>query len=274
MVREWIDGMAPDQLLFEHLERRRTWLMVRKDLERVGIPYQTEEGIADFHAAGRHSHVTELLRSGASLPEARELARHADVRTTMKYTHIGMDDRAKALRNLRWQRIGSPGLIKPDLVAFGGCDDEPFYAFDQTLGIAVPHCGTSFASPYALRMGMGIRAHFGTLLSTLAIKALLVHCTEPAKKIPAQEIGWGRLPERLEDFVVCPDGVARVVYQGELTPAQYLRTPIPLPTGPLQGMVSIAATFCFACETDPQDPSNYTRGGLDITFSVRCCSMA
>jgi site-specific recombinase XerC len=107
MVREWIDGIAPDQLLFEHLERRRTWLMVRKDLERVGIPYKTEEGIADFHAAGRHSHVTELLRSGASLPEARELARHADVRTTMKYTHIGMDDRAKALGNLRWQRIGS-----------------------------------------------------------------------------------------------------------------------------------------------------------------------
>lgn len=107
MVQEWIDGMAPDQLLFEHLERRRTWLMVRKDLERIGIPYQTEEGIADFHAAGRHSHVTELLRSGASLPEARELARHADVRTTMKYTHIGMEDRAKALSNLRWQRIGS-----------------------------------------------------------------------------------------------------------------------------------------------------------------------
>ncbi len=160
----------------------------------------------------------------------------------------------------------SPGLIKPDFVAFGGSNDEPFYAFDQSLGIAVPLCGTSFASPYALRMGMGIRAHFGSLLSTLAIKALLVHCAEPAKKIPAREIGWGRLPERLEDFVICPEGVARVVYQGELTPAQYLRTPIPLPSGPLQGMVSIAATFCFACETDPQDPSNYTRGGLDITF--------
>ena len=63
--------------------------------------------IADFHAAGRHSHVTELLRSGASLPEARELARHSDIRTTMKYTHIGMNDRARALGNLRWQRIGS-----------------------------------------------------------------------------------------------------------------------------------------------------------------------
>ncbi|MGD9646361.1 MAG: tyrosine-type recombinase/integrase [Pirellulales bacterium] len=107
MLREWTQGMRPDEQLFERLDRKKTWLMVKKDLERVGIPYENEHGIADFHAAGRHSHVTELLRSGASLPEARELARHADIRTTMKYTHIGMADRANALRNLRWQRNGS-----------------------------------------------------------------------------------------------------------------------------------------------------------------------
>jgi site-specific recombinase XerC len=107
MLKEWVVGMAPDQLFFPELDRKRTWLMVQKDLNRAGIEYKTAEGIADFHAAGRHSHVTELLRSGASLPEARELARHADIRTTMKYTHIGMDDRARALGNLRWQRIGS-----------------------------------------------------------------------------------------------------------------------------------------------------------------------
>lgn len=107
MLRDWTQGMRPEEHLFERLDRKKTWLMVKKDLERVGIPYENENGIADFHAAGRHSHVTELLRSGASLPEARELARHADIRTTMKYTHIGMDDRAKALSNLRWQRNGS-----------------------------------------------------------------------------------------------------------------------------------------------------------------------
>jgi site-specific recombinase XerD len=71
--------------------------MVKKDLERVGIPYETAEGIADFHAAGRHSHITGLLRNGATLVQARELARHADVRMTMKYTHIGLDDQATAL---------------------------------------------------------------------------------------------------------------------------------------------------------------------------------
>jgi hypothetical protein len=106
-AREWTAGLQPDDYLFPALDRKKTWLMVKKDLERIGIPYETAEGIADFHAAGRHSHVTELLRSGASLPEARELARHSDIRTTMKYTHIGMDDRARALGNLRWQRIGS-----------------------------------------------------------------------------------------------------------------------------------------------------------------------
>jgi hypothetical protein len=99
--------MSPETHLFPRLDRKKTWLMVKKNLKRVGIPYKTAEGFADFHAAGRHSHVTELLRSGASLPEARELARHSDIRTTMKYTHIGMADRARAVGNLRWQRIGS-----------------------------------------------------------------------------------------------------------------------------------------------------------------------
>ena len=80
--------------------------MVKKDLERVGIPYKNEAGIADFHAAGRHTHITELLRSGASLTEARELARHSDIRMTMKYTHIGIDDQAKAVSKIPWQRNG------------------------------------------------------------------------------------------------------------------------------------------------------------------------
>lgn len=100
MVRGWVRGLAPDEPLFPRIERKKTWLMVKKDLERAGIPYETHEGIADFHAAGRHSHITGLVRSGASIMEAKELARHADIRQTAKYTHIGMEDRAEALGNL------------------------------------------------------------------------------------------------------------------------------------------------------------------------------
>jgi hypothetical protein len=179
------------------------------------------------------------------------------------------DSQGQVWKRASYSCIGpgrSPGLIKPDLVAFGGVGNEPFYAFDTSLRNAVPQTGTSFAGPYALRMGVGIRAHFGTLLSPLAIRALLVHCAEPRPDISLTEIGWGRVPQRLDEIVLCRDGLVRVVYQGVLTPAQYLRTAIPLPAGPLVGMVTITATFCFASKTDPQDPSNYTRGGLDIVF--------
>jgi integrase/recombinase XerD len=97
---DWLAGMKRGQLLFPKLERKKTWLMVKKDLERVGIPYETEDGVADFHAAGRHTHITELLRNGATIAEAKELARHTDVKMTMRYTHIGLPDQARALASL------------------------------------------------------------------------------------------------------------------------------------------------------------------------------
>src|SRR5688572_28184459 len=72
----------------------------RSGLEPVSIPYQTEDRIADFHAAGCHTHITELLRNGVSLVEAKQLARHSDVNMTMRYTHIGINDQAKTVANL------------------------------------------------------------------------------------------------------------------------------------------------------------------------------
>ena len=96
LLNDWLPRLQPNEPLFPKLGKRKAWLMVKKDLERVGIPYRNAEGVADFHAAGRHSYVTGLLRNGASLPEAKELARHSDVKMTMRYTHIGLDDQAKA----------------------------------------------------------------------------------------------------------------------------------------------------------------------------------
>lgn len=100
LVRDWITGLDLDEPLFPKLSRRKTYTMVQKDLERAGIPYETHEGLADFHAAGRHTHITGLVRSGASIMEAKELARHADIRQTAKYTHIGIEDQAEALASL------------------------------------------------------------------------------------------------------------------------------------------------------------------------------
>ncbi|MDR1423865.1 MAG: S8 family serine peptidase [Azoarcus sp.] len=68
----------------------------------------------------------------------------------------------------------SPGVVKPDLMAFGGDGDKYFHVLSpgKTPSLA-PQRGTSFASPYLLRNAVGIRAILGAALSPLAIKALL-----------------------------------------------------------------------------------------------------
>jgi hypothetical protein len=99
-VRMWLAGLVMDEPLFPLLGKRKAYKMIQRDLEEAGIPYETEEGLADFHAAGRHTHITGLLRNGVSLVEAKELARHSDVRMTMNHTHIGLEDQAKAVNRL------------------------------------------------------------------------------------------------------------------------------------------------------------------------------
>jgi hypothetical protein len=99
----------------------------------------------------------------------------------------------------------------------------------------------------------------------IALKALLIHHSD-ASKFERREVGWGRIPSEIENLITCPDGTAHVLYQGELEPARFLRARIPLPASGLRGNVTITATFCYATETDPQDPLNYTRAGLDIAF--------
>jgi site-specific recombinase XerD len=100
-VREMAQYIPPDQPLFPKLASRKTWLMVKTDLNIAGIEYVNHEGYADFHAAGRHTFITTILKKGASLPEARKLARHAEIRMTMNYTHIGHEEQAKALAKLQ-----------------------------------------------------------------------------------------------------------------------------------------------------------------------------
>lgn len=162
----------------------------------------------------------------------------------------------------------SPGVVKPDLMAFGG--DAASSKYFHVLGAGtkptlIPQLGTSFASPYLLRNAVGVRAILGSDLTPLAIKALLVHAADSANH-DKLEVGWGKVPEDLLEVITCPTGMARVVYQGELKPGKFLRATLPLPVGGLQGNVRLKATFCYASPTDPQDAVAYTRAGLEVVF--------
>lgn len=160
----------------------------------------------------------------------------------------------------------SPGVVKPDLMAFGGDGEKYFHVLTAGKKPALsPQRGTSFASPYLLRNAVGVRAILGADLSVLVIKALLVHSADPSNH-DKLEVGWGKIPEDLMSVITCSPGVARVVYQGELKPGKYLRASLPIPKGGLSGRIKLKATFCYASPVDPQDASSYTCAGLDITF--------
>jgi subtilase family protein len=161
-----------------------------------------------------------------------------------------------------------PGMVKPEVVHFGGTSSDPFYALGVGAARAVGVNGTSFASPYVLRTAMAVRAQMGSQMSALALKALLINRAE-TNGSDLCEVGWGRIPADLNTLLLCDGCEARVVFQGRLRPGGYVQVPIPFPRGDVKGMVEIAATFCFACPTDPQDAANYTRSGLEITFRPR-----
>lgn len=164
----------------------------------------------------------------------------------------------------------NPGRRKPDVMAFGGSPKEYFH-------VAVPGArpelsatmGTSFAAPYVLRTAVGIRAVLGEAVVPLTVKALIVHAAEsPELEASADplDIGWGRVPQDLNDIIMCGDGVARIIYQGVLRPGKFLRAPVPLPPVQLQGNVQLHATFCYASPVDVQDTGAYTKAGLSVTF--------
>lgn len=173
-------------------------------------------------------------------------------------------------RKASYSAIGpgrSPGRIKPDLLAFGGSPDQYFHIPDAiNSSQIVPTCGTSFSAPYLLRSAVGIRAVLGDQVSLMAIKALLIHNAIKNEECK-NHIGWGKIPENLNDIIVSPDGVVKILYQGELNPGKYLNVPLPIPSDGIKGMISIKATCCIACDTDPQDSAMYSKAGITIKWN-------
>ncbi|MEQ1756025.1 MAG: S8 family peptidase [Micropepsaceae bacterium] len=173
-----------------------------------------------------------------------------------------------------WQRCSyssvgpgrSPGVVKPDFVEFGGTLQRPFIVLNEQTPTELEATeGTSFSAPSVLRLGAGVRAHFGDTLSVLAIRALLIHTTD-ACDFPCEEVGRGRVARSLQDIVLCDDDTIRVVYQGTISPTRYIRAPIPMPSGTIPGKVTVTATLCYPTGVDPHHPGNYTRAGLEPTF--------
>lgn len=158
----------------------------------------------------------------------------------------------------------SPGYVKPDGLSFGGVLTEPFVMLGAGLAL-IQDAGTSFASPNTMRAAAAVKAHAGSTLSPLAIRALLIHRANDSG-LDRSEVGWGRFEPDLQDLVTCEDDESLTVHQGSLPVGMHLRAAVPMPSEVLLGKVTLTATLLIAPEVDPDHPSTYTRGGLEVSF--------
>jgi hypothetical protein len=85
-LRAYLDGRDANLPVWPGTWFRKAAEMLHIELDACGIPYAVEgpDGplYADFHAL-RHSFVALLDKSGATLKEAMQLARHSDPKLTM-----------------------------------------------------------------------------------------------------------------------------------------------------------------------------------------------
>ncbi len=163
----------------------------------------------------------------------------------------------------------TPGLVKPDGMAFGGTKTTPLVLFNPLVGGLTGVQGTSFAAPLALRTAAAARAVSKTPLSATALRALMMHRAERSAGHNQLDVGWGRFPETPEQLLTCGNHEVSVLYQGKIEAGARLRIGVPVPPVAMGVGLTITATFCFTSPVDAADPVNYTRHGLTIIFRPR-----
>lgn len=158
----------------------------------------------------------------------------------------------------------SPGVVKPDIVAFGGSDNHPYVMVSRAgSGTIWSSQGTSFASPTALRVAGQVLYHMGESLSPLAVRALLVHHADRGRHC-ITEVGRGLVDGNLSTLLTSDNSTCHIVYQGLFDPKKYVRFQIPEPDGGFIGKVELSLTVAYASEVDPASPDAYTRAGIEV----------
>ncbi|MEQ8837225.1 MAG: S8 family serine peptidase, partial [Lacipirellulaceae bacterium] len=163
------------------------------------------------------------------------------------------------------------GKVKPDLSAFGGCDNTPIHLVSTSDSEKVLWWGTSFASPLASRLNAQAIALFDRSTALLG-RALLVHAANfPGKAKQAKKsdslLGHGCLPESIDDVLLCEDDSVTVVFQGDILPGRMAKLPIPWPSNvTIPGMIDVHWTVAALAPVDPMHPGDYTSCCLEETF--------
>lgn len=167
---------------------------------------------------------------------------------------------------------GRPGSrVKPDLSAFGGSDNRPFWVLlpGSDGSQVVPEQGTSFSTPVAASVAGNLlyRCSDPEVMTPQTAKALMIHHADPFKGESSVVRGWGALRATAEDMMSCAQHEVKVLYNGEIGLTRCMRLGLPFPDGlTYEGLVQFRWTIVYSCDVCPNTPDDYTLAGLDLVF--------
>lgn len=153
---------------------------------------------------------------------------------------------------------------KPDISCFGG-DGIDGMAVYSPNGLRVK-AGTSFAAPWITRKLAYLINVMG--LSREVAKALLVDAAagwQPEQKDSLQ-IGYGIVPQRIEDILQTPDDEIRFMFEGIIDGFETYNYRIPVPLTKDKYQYTARATLCYFPTCNRAQGVDYTDTELDFHF--------
>jgi hypothetical protein len=153
---------------------------------------------------------------------------------------------------------------KPDILAFGGSASVPFYVLDSRGGTMTGTDGTSFAAPLVSAMCGNALARVDQGITTQAARALLLRAPLFVNGDPLR-VGWGAVPESIDDLLLCTATRVSVLYEGTLTPRTSWKLPFLLPPSfDAGGDVHLSWTIVYCPDVDQAAHDEYTLAGIEL----------
>jgi hypothetical protein len=155
--------------------------------------------------------------------------------------------------------------MKPDVLAFGGCDQHPIHLIGSEAGKKVLNMGTSFATPIVAGMAGRLIGESNNVIDPLVAKALIIHATS-INKVHTYENGHGFLPDNYNDIASCADKSYTLIYQGEIESGKYAEYLIPWDNTVLDGSVTFKWTVAVLTDVDELSSDDYTSSTVEVAF--------
>jgi hypothetical protein len=162
--------------------------------------------------------------------------------------------------------------VKPDLIAFGGCENTPTQLINLEGTFKLNSMGTSFSTPLISSKAAEI---IGRLKNSnyLTAKALMIHHCDHTGNLDNKkqsfdyEVGYGEFNLTVDELLECKENRVTIICSGKILPKKYARINIPvIQSADFKGKVKITRTIVCSCIPNALDVDDYTSTSIESTF--------